>query len=115
MATRSVPSGSSLSRCHTIAGSRPVTARIATARSRSQLEPGKTRTALRIRLPLDLEIFDHRIGQQFLAHGFDIGVGGAVGEVEFDQLAGADPGDSAEAEAFEGMVDRLALRVEHAG
>ena len=39
----------------------------------------------------------------------------AVGEVELDQLAGADVVDARKAEAFERMVDRLALRVEDAG
>src|SRR5688572_10316117 len=117
MATSSVPSGSSVSRCQTIAGARPVTCSIATARSRSQLEPGKTRTALFMSggLPLDLEILDHRIGQQLAAHFGDLVVAGVLGEVELDQLAGADVLDPAEAEAFQRMVDRLALRVEDAG
>ena len=42
-------------------------------------------------------------------------VAGAVGEVELDQLAGADIVDAGKAEPFERMVDRLALRVEHTG
>ena len=106
-----------MSRCQTIAGARPVTCSIATARSRSQLEPGKTMTALFIAgcHPLDPEILDHRVGEQLAAHRLDVGVAGAVGKVELDQLAGADVLDAAEAEAFERMVDRLALRVEHAG
>ena len=40
---------------------------------------------------------------------------GAVGKVELDQLARADVVDAGKAEALERMVDRLALRVEHAG
>ncbi len=46
---------------------------------------------------------------------FDVGVAGAVGEVELDQLSGADIVDPGKAETFERMMDRLALRIEHAG
>src|SRR5206468_7217542 len=136
MPMKSVPSGSALSLCHTIAGLRPVTSSSATARSRSQFDPGKTMTALfihslltgaldsrkicgksgrsRVLEPLDPEIFDDRVGQQLAAHILDLAVAGAVGEVELDQLAGTDIVDARKAEAFERMVDRLALRVEDA-
>ena len=65
--------------------------------------------------PLDPEILDHRVGEQFAAHLLDVRVAGAVGKVELDQLAGADIVDAGKAEPFERMVDRLALRVEHSG
>ena len=42
-------------------------------------------------------------------------IGRAVGELELDQLAGADVLDTRKAEPFERMVDGLALRVEDAG
>src|SRR6516165_905163 len=45
MTTRSVPAGSAVSACHTIAGARPETRRSARAMSRSRLIPGKTSTA----------------------------------------------------------------------
>ena len=51
-------------------------------------------------MPLDPEILDHRIGEQLAAHRLDVGVAGAVGEVELDQLAGADVLDAGEAEAL---------------
>src|SRR5215208_5007291 len=97
---KSVPSGSSLSLCQTIAGLRPVTCSSATARSRSQLDPGKTMTALlihslltvaphireicgnrgrsRVLDALDAEVLDHRIRQQFPAHVLDVGIAGAL-------------------------------------
>src|SRR5205085_1447942 len=72
----------------------------------------------RSRLPLDLaldpEILDHRVGEELPAHRLDILVRDALGEVELDELAGADVVDAREAEAFQRMVDRLALRVEDA-
>ena len=39
----------------------------------------------------------------------------AVGEVELDQLAGADVVDAGKAEPLEGMMDRLALRIGDSG
>src|SRR5690349_976408 len=104
---KSMPSGSSGSLCHTIAGLRPVTSSSATARSRSQLEPGKTMTALfmvsahtgqicgnrgrsGVLEPLDPEILDDGVREQLAAHVLDFGVARSLGEVEFDQLAGAD-------------------------
>ena len=64
--------------------------------------------------PLDPEILDHRVGEQLAAHVLDLRVAGAVGKVELDQLAGAHVVDAREAKAFERVVDRLALRIEHA-
>src|SRR5206468_10028712 len=104
MPMKSVPSGSALSLCHTIAGLRPVTSSSATARSRSQFDPGKTMTALFIRWllpdphftreicgnrgtsgvfePLDPKILDDRVGEELAAHVLDLGICGAVGQVE---------------------------------
>ena len=65
--------------------------------------------------PLDPEILDHRVGEQLAAHLLDVAVAGAVGQVELDQLAGADVIDAGKAEPLERMVDGLALRIEHAG
>src|SRR4029079_6981561 len=45
MTTRSVPAGSAVSACHTMAGSRPDTSLSVRAMSRSRLIPGKTTTA----------------------------------------------------------------------
>src|SRR6476646_7688378 len=138
MPMKSTPSGSSLSVCQTIAGLRPVTSSSATARSRSQLDPGKTMTALFIsaspdRQPLpireicgnhgssgvfealDPEILDDRIGQELAAHVLDGGILRPIGKVELDQLARADVVDAGKAQSLERMVDRLALRVEHSG
>src|SRR5215210_8669660 len=64
---------------------------------------------------LDAEILDHCVREQFAAHLLDVAIAGAVGEVELDQLAGADVIDPAKAEPFERVVDGLALRVEYAG
>src|SRR3546814_3277016 len=88
---RSRPSGSSVSRCQIMAGASPLTSRIATARSRSQLEPGKTMTALFMGLcpsggALDPEILDHGVGEELPAHRLDIVVADAFGQVELDQL-----------------------------
>src|SRR5689334_10276413 len=125
---KSIPSGSSFSLCQTIAGFCPVTCSSATARSRSQLEPGKTMTALfivrscqrnmretwhsSVLEPLDPEILNNRIGQQLPAHILDFAVAGAVRKVELDQLARADVVDAGEAEPFECVVDSLTLRIE---
>ena len=111
---KSMPSGSSVSLCQTIAGLRPVTCSSATARSRSQLEPGKTMTALFMRLSSrSIRKFSMTVLARSLRHMSSISLSlGALGEVELDQLAGADIVDPREAEAFERMVDRLALRIE---
>src|SRR5690348_5263878 len=66
MTTRSVPCGSSVSACHTIAGARPDTSLSVRAMSRSRLMPGKTRTAAFIASPnhLDGVVLDYRVRQQ---------------------------------------------------
>src|SRR3546814_19501701 len=83
---RSRPSGSSVSRCQIMAGASPLTSRIATARSRSQLEPGKTMTALFMGLcpsggALDPDILDHGVGEELPAHRLDLVVADAFGPV----------------------------------
>src|SRR5947208_1752066 len=119
MPMKSTPSGSSLSLCHTIAGLRPVTSSMPVARSRSQFEPGKTITALFMSLhvlqPLNPEVLDHRVGEQFPAHVLDVGIARAIGKVELDQFAGADIVHARKAEPLERVMDGLALRVENAG
>src|SRR3546814_15418784 len=57
--------------------------------SRPQFEPGKTMTACFMSGALHPVILDHRIGEQLAAHLVDPRVGGVVGDVEFDQPAGA--------------------------
>src|SRR5436190_23726139 len=124
---KSVPSGSALSRCQTIAGFRPVTSSSATAMSRSQLEPGKTMTALFIQAapgrpipitrkicgnrgrsgvlqPFDAKVLDDRVGQQLAAHVLDVRVAGALGEIELDQLAGAHVVHARKAQSFERVM-----------
>src|SRR3954451_21294771 len=87
MTTRSVPAGSAVSACQSMAGSRPETSRSVRAMSRSRLMPGKTTTAdfistIWIEPPeaassshhLDAIILDHGIDQElvggFLQRGF---------------------------------------------
>src|SRR3546814_7391645 len=117
---KSVPPGSALSRCHTIAGARPVTVSSATAMSRSQLEPGKTMTAVFMGgLPsvasgaFDAVVFDDGVGEQLRAHRIEIGVADVVGNLELDEAPRADIVDPGKAQPFERMMDRLALRVEN--
>nr|CAI0337782.1 hypothetical protein SHINE37_41636 [Rhizobiaceae bacterium] len=64
----------------------------------------------------DSIVLDYRVGQQLVAHGLEVGLGlGAVGgrELQIEDLALADLADAVEAEAAEGALDRLALRVEN--
>jgi hypothetical protein len=66
---------------------------------------------------LDREILDHRIGEQFLAHGLEFGLGlGAVGGFKnhIEDLALSDGIDAGKTKAAERMLDGLALRVENA-
>src|SRR6185437_14313851 len=122
MPMKSTPSGSSASLCQTIAGLRPVTSSSATARSRSQFDPGKTMTALfmvsvhtgkicgkfgrsRVLQPLDPEILDHRVREQLAAHVLDFGIFRRVGQVELDQLARADVVDAGKPKSLQRMVD----------
>src|SRR5690242_14961022 len=62
---------------------------------------------------LDPEILDHRIRQQLAAHVLDLGIAGAVGKVELDQLACAHVVHARKTQPLESMMDRLALGVEH--
>src|SRR6185437_5576762 len=132
MPMKSTPSGSSASLCQTIAGLRPVTSSSATARSRSQFDPGNTMTALfmpsahnqkicgkrgssGVLKPLDPEILDHRVREQLSAHVLDLGILRALGQVELDQLARADVVDARKSQPLQRMVDGLALGVEDSG
>src|SRR5690606_7356202 len=63
---------------------------------------------------LDAVVLDDHVGEQLAAHLVEVLVAGAVGDVEFDQAPDADVGDAIEPQPFEGMVDRTALRIEHA-
>ena len=63
----------------------------------------------------DAEILDHRVRKQFAAHVFDVGIAGALGQIELDQLAGADIVDPAKPEALQRMMDGFALRIEDPG
>src|SRR4029078_10935828 len=82
MTTSSVPAGSAVSACHTIAGSAPDTSRSVRAMSRSRLMPGKTTTAdfmapvtpapprrsSRRPVPqhLNAVVLDHRVGEELV-------------------------------------------------
>src|SRR5690606_25265126 len=62
-------------------------------------------------------VLDHRVRQKLVAHGFQLGFGlGLVGRLQLDveHLALTDGADPVEAEAGERVLDRFALRVEHA-
>src|SRR5690606_1760455 len=99
-----IPSGSAVSRCHTIVGALPVTVSSATAMSRSQLEPGKTMTAVFMAMllvgggsgALDAVILDHGVREQLRAHRVEIGVAHIVGDFEFDEAPRAHVVDAAE-------------------
>src|SRR6185437_9622495 len=132
MPMKSTPSGSSASLCQTIAGLRPVTSSSATARSRSQFDPGKTMTALfmasvhtgkicgkrgssGVLQTLDPEILDHRVGEQLAAHVLDVRIARRVGKIELDELARPHIVDARKPQPLQRMVDGLALRVEDTG
>src|SRR3546814_17763545 len=93
---KSVPAGSCVSRCQTIAGVRPVTVSSATAMSRSQLEPGKTMTAVFMVKLLwacgsdagDAVILDHGVGEQLGAHRVEIDIGHVVGDRSEERRVG---------------------------
>src|SRR5258708_6537114 len=125
--TRST-SGSSASRCQTMCGLVPVIFSTATATSRSQLDPGKTTTAVfmasalysaekKTRMSLgqvDRVILDHGVGQQLVAHGARRfpGLGRVgLGQIQFDILALADLLDAGEAQRDQGMADGGTLRI----
>src|SRR5689334_7916775 len=64
---------------------------------------------------LDPEILDDGVGEQFPAHVLDVGIAGAVGKVELDQLARTHVVHAGKAEPLERVVDRFALGVENPG
>src|SRR5579862_3053847 len=109
MTTRSVPAGSAVSACQTIAGARPEMSVSARAMSRSRLMPGKTRTAdfilfvVRALSPghLDPVVLDDGVGEQLFGGAFERGFGpGAVGALDLDveNLALAHADDAGDAE-----------------
>src|SRR5215470_14366151 len=133
--------GSSVSRCQTMTGSRPVACRSAARASCSRLEPGKTTMAEFIRYhpcrgglrppagarsaplhesgspDLDGIVLDHGVGEELLAHLVDAGAGlGLVGvaQVELDIFALAHIIDAGKTQRGEGVLDGATLRVEHA-
>ena len=65
--------------------------------------------------PLDPVVLDHHVGEQLAAHVVERRIGDAVIDLELDQLAGADVLDAGKAQPLERMLDRAALRIEHAG
>ena len=90
---------------------------MATLQSRSQLEPGKTMTADFMSDQFHPIALDHRIGQQTVAQGLDLGLySGAVspGNIELDHTANADVTDAAEAERVDSALNGLTLNVENA-
>src|SRR5688572_6167940 len=111
MTTRSVPAGSAVSPCQSIAGARPETSFNVRAMSRSRLMPGKTTTAefmgtIWREQPassthhLDAVVLDHGIGQQPVGGVFERRLGARfVGAVELDieHLALAHAGDTLDA------------------
>src|SRR3974390_3190722 len=124
MTTRSVPCGSSVSACQTIAGSRPDTSRSVRAMSRSRLMPGKTRTAAFIVTKLsadnvDVVILNPLIRQQpisgLLQEFFRLAAVADAVDLDVEHLALAHAGDALDAERAQRAFDRLALRIENAG
>src|SRR5208282_5975572 len=93
MTTRSVPRGSAVSACHTMAGSRPDRSRSARAISRSRLMPGKTSTADFIAFSerpsssahLDAVVLDDGVGEKLFGRGLERGLGtGAIHALDLD-------------------------------
>src|SRR5258707_14617147 len=67
---------------------------------------------------LDAIILDHRVGEELLGRLPEGGFGAALvraDDLDVEHLALAHAGDAADAERFEGALDRLALRIEDAG
>src|SRR3569623_1431021 len=112
---KSSASGRSASACHTRIAGVPETASSATARSRSQFEPGKVTTAERkaILLPFDAIVLDHHVGELLAAHLVELAVGHAVVDIERDQPPGAHVVHALEPKSLQRMMDRAALRIEH--
>src|SRR6476660_2873567 len=137
MTTRSVPAGSAVSACQTIAGARPETSRSARAMSRSRLIPGKTTTAdfilalagpvvfgagllsqIELEQNLNPIILDHRVGEELFGGVPQRRLGaGAIGAFDLyvEHLALAHAGDAVDAERAQRALDGLALRIENAG
>src|SRR3546814_19351502 len=59
-------------------------------------------------------MFNDCVGEQFLAHGFYVGIAGPVCKVQFDELASANVIYATKAKPFQRMVDGLSLRVQDA-
>src|SRR5215213_879256 len=114
MTTRSVPAGSSVSACQSMAGSRPETSLSVRAMSRSRLMPGKTTTAdfistiwnersRRASSPHHLNpvILDHGIGEElvggFLQSRFRPRLVAAL-DLDVEDLALPDAGNPADTE-----------------
>src|SRR3546814_2858496 len=76
---------------------------------RSQLEPGKTMTAVFMVKLLwaggsdagDAVILDHGVGEQLGAHRVEIGIGHVVGDLKLEKAAGAHVGDARKARSEE--------------
>src|SRR5262249_13659934 len=125
--TRSIPGGSAVSACHTMAGSRPDTRFSVRAMSRSRLMPGKTMTAAFTDLQpmsfistnqLHIVTFDHGVRQQLLRGLAEPRLGRsavAVGDFDIEDLALAHAGDAIDAERLQRPLDRLSLGIEDAG
>src|SRR4051812_24151325 len=113
MTTRSVPAGSAVSACQTMAGSLPETSLSVRAMSRSRLMPGNTTTAAFMApssLDFDPVILDHRVGQKLVGRLLEQGFGfSGVGALDFDIEHFALPhgGDAVDAERAQRALDRL--------
>jgi hypothetical protein len=63
---------------------------------------------------LNLEIFDHHIGEQLLGHIFKLGLADAFVMLDFDQAPCAHIVHALETKALKRVVDGLPLRIENA-
>src|SRR6185437_14519505 len=116
--TKSVPFGSAVSACQTIAVSWPDASFSARAMSRSRLIPGKTRTADFISEQLDPIIFDDSVREQLVGRRLQRGFRFRLvrtGKLNVEHLALTDTGDAIDTERFQCPLDGLALRIENAG
>src|SRR5690606_149175 len=124
MRIRSTSSGMLVSVCQTVTGACPVILVSAAIMSRSRLRPGRRMTADFMAAASllgsgdgDGIIFNHGVGEQLLAHGFQLCFGlGLVRAFQFqiEHLALTGRIDAVETEAAERADDGLALRVENA-
>src|SRR5688500_5619355 len=125
MTTRSVPAGSAVWACQSIAGSWPETSLSVRAMSRSRLMPGKTTTADFMAViwnerpkrassshHLDAVILDHGIGEELVGRllqgSLDLRLVAAF-YLDGEDLALAHAGYAVDAERAERAFDRLAL------